>query len=292
LINFLGQCESSDSDLTLTIFVDKAKFALVNEEFFELQHVNVWRGENCVLRDFSLTLRRGESVAILGPNGSGKSTLVQLITGDLAAEFSHERVCRLFGEELWSLEDLRHKIGFVAPEQARHFDDDETTMDIVLSALRGANGRTREMRFSAHEKEAARAAMEITGVTLLAERVIGTLSSGEKRRLLIARALVHQPEVLVMDEPTTALDFAGAQQLMQALRHAMASGCTVILVTHHPEEIAPEIGRVILLKDGAVLADGAKRKVLHAAGLSALYEIPIEVYWRQGWCHAKAGMKS
>ena len=260
----------------------------VHEVFFELQQVNVWRGEKCVLRDFSLTLRRGESVAILGPNGSGKSTLVQLLTGDLAAEFSHDRVCRLFGEELWSLEDLRHKIGFVSPEQARHFDDNESTIDVVLSALRGANGRTREMRFSRAEKEAAQAAMEMTGVSSLAQREIGSLSSGEKRRLLIARALVHQPGVLVMDEPTTALDFAGSQQLMQALRQAMANGCTVILVTHHPEEIAPEIGRVILLKDGAVLADGEKRKVLHAKGLSALYDIPIEVHWRQGWCHAKA----
>jgi iron complex transport system ATP-binding protein len=260
----------------------------VHEVFFELQKVNVWRGEKCVLRDFSLTLRRGESVAILGPNGSGKSTLVQLLTGDLAAEFSHDRVCRLFGEELWSLEDLRHKIGFVSPEQARHFDDNESTINVVISALRGANGRTREMRFSRQEKEAAQAAMEMTGVSSLAQREIGSLSSGEKRRLLIARALVHQPDVLVMDEPTTALDFAGSQQLMQALRQAMANGCTVILVTHHPEEIAPEIERVILLKDGAVLADGEKRKVLHAKGLSALYDIPIEVHWRQGWCHAKA----
>lgn len=261
--------------------------APVDEGFFELQHVNVWRGEKCVLHDFSLTLRHGESVAILGPNGSGKSTLVQLLTGDLAAEFSHQRVCRLFGDELWALEDLRHKIGFVSPEQARHFDDDESTMDIVLSALRGANGRTREMRFSPQEKEATRAAMKMTGVAALAERRFGGLSSGEKRRLLIARALVHQPAVLVMDEPTTALDFSGAQLLMQALRQAMASGCTVILVTHHPEEIPPEIGRVILLKDGAVLADGAKRKVLNAKNLSVLYDIPVAVHWRQDWCHAR-----
>jgi iron complex transport system ATP-binding protein len=262
----------------------------VSEVFFELRHVTVWRGDKPVLRDFSLELRRGESVAILGPNGSGKSTLVKLITGDLAAEFSHRRVCRLFGEELWALEELRHRIGFVAPEQAGLFDDDESTMDVVLSALRGANGRTREMRFSRKEKAAAEAAMELTGVTALARRGIGTLSSGERRRLLIARALVHQPEVLVMDEPTTALDFAGAQCLMLALRNAMANGCTVVLVTHHPEEIAPEIGRVILLKEGAVLADGAKRKVMSAERLTELYEIPIELRWREGWCHAKGAL--
>lgn len=257
--------------------------------FYEMQHCKVWRGERCVLEDFSLQLHHGESVAILGPNGSGKSTLVQILTGDLSVEFAEDRVCRLFGEELWSLEDLRHKIGFVSPEQTRYFDDDESTMDVVISAWRGVYGRTREMRFSAKEKRAAREAMEITGTGHLAQRVIGQISSGEKRRLLIARALVHAPRVLVMDEPTTALDFAGSQLLIQSLRRSMASGCTVVLVTHHPEEIPPEIGRVILLKEGRIWADGQKRKVLTSPQLSGLYDLPIEAHWKNGWCYARYG---
>lgn len=259
----------------------------LDEIFFEMHHCRVWRGELCVLDDFSLQLRHGESVAILGPNGSGKSTLVQILTGDLSVEFSDDRVCRLFGEELWSLEDLRHKIGFVSPEQTRYFDDDETTINVVLSAWRGAYGRTREMKFSAMEKQAALQAMEITGTTHLAQRMIGSLSSGERRRLLIARALVHNPRVLVMDEPTTALDFSGSQLLIQSLRRSMTSGCTVILVTHHPEEIPPEINRVILLKQGRISTDGPKRRVLTSQQLSGLYEIPIEVHSKSGWCHAR-----
>lgn len=257
------------------------------ENFFEMHHCKVWRGERCVLDDFSLQLQYQESIAILGPNGSGKSTLVQILTGDLSAEFSDDRVCRLFGEELWSLENLRHKIGFVSPEQTRYFDDDETTMNVVLSAWRGAYGRTREMRFSAREKDAAWQAMEITGTTHLAQRMIGSLSSGERRRLLIARALVHEPQVLVMDEPTTALDFAGSQLLMQSLRRSIASGCTVVLVTHHPEEIPPEIHRVILLKNGRIWADGPKRKVLTSEQLSGLYELPLDVHAKLGWYHVK-----
>ena len=243
--------------------------------FFEMRHCRVWRGERCVLNDFSLQLYHHQSVAILGPNGSGKSTLVQILTGDLSVEFSDDRVCRLFGEELWSLEDLRHKIGFVSPEQTRYFDDDETTMNVVLSAWRGAYGRTREMRFSAMEKQAAWQAMEITGTTHLAQRMIGALSS------------VHSPRVLVMDEPTTALDFAGSQLLIQSLRRSMASGCTVVLVTHHPEEIPPEIDRVILLKQGCIWADGPKRKVLTSQRLSGLYELPIQVHAKSGWHHAR-----
>jgi iron complex transport system ATP-binding protein len=259
----------------------------VKQLFFQLRHATVWRGERRVLHDFSLDLHCGESVAILGPNGSGKSTLVQLLTGDLATEFSAQRVCRLFGEDFWSLEDLRHKIGFVTPDQARRFDDDENAFDVVLSALRGANGRTRDMRFSAAEKAATHRAMELTGVDSLSQRCISQLSSGEIRRLLIARALVHQPQVLVMDEPTTALDFAGSQQLIHSLRQAMTNDCTVVLVTHHPEEIPPEMKRVILLKDGAIIADGVKRKVLSSKNLTALYATPIDVHWHRGWCHAR-----
>jgi iron complex transport system ATP-binding protein len=240
-----------------------------------------------VLHDFSLDLSYGESVAILGPNGSGKSTLVKLLTGELSTEFSPLRRCQLFGEDFWSLEDLRHKIGFVAPDQARRFDDDEPAIDVVLSALRSAHGRTREMRFSTTEKAATLRAMELTGVHPLAQRPISSLSSGEIRRLLIARALVHQPQVLVMDEPTTALDFAGAQCLIHCLRQAIANDCTVVLVTHHPEEIPPEIKRVILLKEGAIIADGPTRKVLSSQNLTALYETPIDVHWHRGWCHAR-----
>jgi iron complex transport system ATP-binding protein len=257
--------------------------------FFEMRQANVWRGNHCILSDWSLDLRHGESVAILGPNGSGKSTLVQILTGDLSVEFSHDRVCRLFGEELWCLEDLRHLIGFVSPEQTRYFDDEETTMNVVLSAWRGAYGRTREMRFSRAEKHAAEEAMEITGVSHLVHRRIGHLSSGERRRLLLARAMVHRPRVLVMDEPTTALDFAGSQLLIQSLRRAMASGCTVVLVTHHPEEIPPEMDRVLLLKNGKLCADGSKRNILNSATLSQLYDLPIELHWRKGWCHARVG---
>jgi iron complex transport system ATP-binding protein len=255
--------------------------------FFDMQHCNVWRGECCVLDDFSLRLRNQESVAILGPNGSGKSTLVRILTGDLSAEFSPNRICRLFGEDLWSLEDLRHKIGFVSPEQTESFDDEETASDVVLSAWRGAFGRTRDMKFSLLEKRSASQAMELTGTMHLAQRVIGSLSSGERRRLLIARALVHNPRVLVMDEPTTALDFAGSQLFIQSLRRSIASRCTVVLVTHHPEEIPPEIQRVILLKNGRVWADGPKHKVLTSQQLSGLYELPIIVHRKSDWYHAR-----
>ncbi len=126
--------------------------------------------------------------------------------------------------------------------------------------------------------------MEQMGVAHLADRAFGALSSGERRRILIARALVHDPQVLVLDEPSTALDFAAAITLTKMLRSWLAADRDLILVTHHPGEIPPEIERVILLQNGRVFADGPKREVLTAARLSELYQVNLTLNWSGGWC--------
>ena len=257
------------------------------EPIFEIENANVWRGDTLALRDFSLTLVHGESVAILGPNGAGKSSFLKLLTGEVRAAADPASSCRLFGEDCWSLEELRHRIGVVMPEEVSRFEPEELASDAVLSSLRGAYGRTRDMRFSQTEKNRARSSMEQMGVADLAEREFGALSSGERRRILIARALVHEPQVLVLDEPSTALDFAAAIHLTGLLRSWIAAGRDLILVTHHPAEIPPEIDRVILLRDGRVFADGSKREVITAARLSVLYQVKLTVRWSDGWCELR-----
>ena len=257
------------------------------EPIFEIANARVWRGETLALRDFSLSLHHGESVAILGPNGAGKSSFLKLLTGEVRPEADPASQCRLFGEDLWSLEELRHRIGVVMPEEIARFHPEETTRDTVLSSLRGAYGRTRDMRFSRSDRESASVSMELMGVTHLADRSFGVLSSGEKRRILIARALVHQPQVLVLDEPSTALDFAAAIQLTATLRSLLNAGRDLILVTHHPGEIPPEIDRVILLRDGRVYADGNKREIITAGLMSELYQVELRVTWQCGWCDVR-----
>ncbi len=258
-----------------------------DECFLEIRDATVWRGDTRALRDFSLQLRHGESVAILGPNGAGKSTLLKVLTGEVRPEANPETVCRLFGDDLWSLEELRHRIGVVMPEDVARFHPEEVARDVVLSSLRGAFGRTRDMRFSARERAAAERAIARLGVADLAGRDFGTLSSGERRRFLIARALVHDPPVLVLDEPSTALDFAASISLASAMRELIAGGHTLVLVTHHPGEIPPEIGRVILLEHGRIRADGPKRKVLAAETLSGLFHVPLKISWPAGWCDVR-----
>ena len=139
------------------------------------------------------------------------------------------------------------------------------------------------MRFKAVEKEQAAGAMRELGIAELAGRLFGQLSSGEKRRFLIARSLVHKPEVLVLDEPSTALDFGARLAMLERLRGVSQSTSTLVLVTHDPGEILPEIGRVILLKDGRVVGDGPKRDVLSDNSLSTLYGMELRLTWSKGW---------
>jgi iron complex transport system ATP-binding protein len=255
----------------------------MNQPFFEIRNANVWRGDVLALRDLNLSLTSNENVAILGANGAGKSSLLKLMTGELRAEARPNSSCELFGEDLWCLEELRHRIGIVMPEEVSRFDDDEIAGDVVLSVFRGAYGRTREMRFSASEKQRALNAITTAGVADLRNREFGQLSSGEKRRFLIARSMVHTPEILVLDEPSTALDFAARLVMLGKLRTMTKTTKSIVLVTHDPAEIFPEMDRVILLKAGRIIADGPKRKILTSTTLSKFYGIPIKLHWNHGW---------
>jgi iron complex transport system ATP-binding protein len=255
----------------------------MKKPFFEIRNANVWRGDVLALREMNLLLNADENVAILGANGAGKSSLLKLMTGELRVEARPDSSCELFGESLWCLEELRHRIGIVMPEDVSRFDDDELAGDVVLTAFRGAYGRTREMRFRADEKNRATVAMQENGVSELVDRAFGQLSSGEKRRFLIARAWVHEPEILVLDEPSTALDFAARLAMLGHLRRMVHAKGRMVLVTHDPGEIIPEIDRVILLRAGRIIADGAKRQILTSESLSELYHTPLKLHWKDGW---------
>eukprot|EP00903_Cladosiphon_okamuranus_P003609 g3607.t1 len=225
------------------------------------------------------------SVAILGANGAGKSSLLKLITGEVRPAFG--ATCRLFGEERWCLEEIRHQLGLVMPEDVARFHPAEISSDVVLSAFRAAYGRTRDMTFTPDEELRSARAIEELGIGNLSDRDFGQLSSGEKRRFLIARALVHRPEVLILDEPSTALDFAARLAILDKLRELAGRSTTLLLVTHDPAEILPEIERVILLKEGRIIADGRKEDILHSASLSELFGMPLKLSWLDDWAIVK-----
>lgn len=261
----------------------------MGEPVLELEKVTVWRGDTRVFHRFSLSIEAGESVVVLGGNGAGKSTLLGLIAGDVRPAAEEGSVARLFGEDHWALDELRGRVGVVMPEKARLFQRTELAEDVVLSGFRGAYGRTRQMRFSAEEKKRAARAIRRVKMQKLAGRGFGELSSGEQRRFLVARALAHEPEVLVLDEPTTALDLPGAMGLLEMVRELIRGGTAVVMVTHDAREIPPEIGRVVLLRNGRVLADGPKKKVMTGELLERCYGMSVKVRWNAGHCEVQAG---
>lgn len=241
-----------------------------------LEDVTVVRGGRTVLSGIDLRIDAGERVAILGPNGSGKSTLVKLIAGDLHARAGVGQI-RIRGLRRWSLFELRSVLGVVSNDLQALIDPRVTGEDAVLSGFFGTYGFLDRSLVTEDMLESAAMALNRAEAGHLANRVYGELSSGEGRRILVARALAHHPETLLLDEPTTSLDIRAAHEFLQTVRRLSDEGIGEILVTHHLEDIGPEIDRLVLLRQGHIFADGPKTEILTSRLISDLFDFPINV---------------
>ena len=237
------------------------------------------------LDDISLRIEAGEHVCILGPNGCGKSTLIKTITRECYPVARDESSISILGRERWNIFELRSFLGIVSPDLQGACTTEATGRDVVLS---GFFSSTRI--FPHHHPDPAQLALadralERMGVAHLAGRAVTCMSSGEAKRTLIARALVHDPQALLFDEPSNALDIAAQLQLRAAMRGLAQSGIAILLVTHHVSEIIPEIERIILLRDGRIMADGPKSEVLTSEAISRLFGIPLRISQQDGYFH-------
>ncbi len=255
----------------------------------DIQHATVYRGDTCVFSDFSFALREGERAAILGPNGAGKSTLLKLLLGEVHAIPRDEMRMTLFGENRWSVWDVRKRIGIVSHDLQREYLICAEGLNVVLSGFYASNDTYEYQEFSDTQIARAHALMEELGIASLAHRRFGHLSTGEQRRFLLGRALVHDPPVLVLDEPTSGLDIKACFQYLEVLRAQITKGKTVLLVTHHLHEIPPEIDRVMFLKEGKILADGLKSTLLTNDQVDRLFDSKITLVQANGWYQALPG---
>jgi iron complex transport system ATP-binding protein len=262
----------------------------------ELSDATLVKDDRAVLDGLNLDIHEGEHTAILGPNGAGKSLLVSLLTHyeRPLARVGGPPPVRVFGQSDWNVAELRTQLGFVSSDLHLHFvaGNSEGRMKgeaAVLSAFLASHGILRygmitdEMRARTHE------ALAIVGAAHLAARWMDQMSSGEARRVMLARVLVTAPKALVLDEPTTGLDLAARHAFMERVRAVARHGTTIILITHHIEEIIPEIDRVILLRAGRIAGDGAKRSMLTAERLSPVFGAPIHVHEAGGYHYARLG---
>jgi iron complex transport system ATP-binding protein len=260
----------------------------------ELTDATVVLGEVRVLDGLTLTIRGGEHTAIAGPNGAGKSTLMKLLTLQLypLARASGTPPIRVFGEDRWDVFDLRSRLGIVSADLHDSFVRGNLSgpisgRDAVLSGFFASQGVFGHQRATDTMRRQADKALESMDAAHLASKVMGEMSTGEARRVLIARALVRKPQALVLDEPTRGLDLVARHRFMERVRAIARQGTTIVLVTHHIDEIIPEIGRVILLRGGRVECDGPKSRVLTAERLSETFGAPLKVEKANGYYSAR-----
>ena len=288
------------------------------QPFLQLSGASVILGATRVLDNLTLSIDVGEHAAILGPNGAGKSTLMRLLTLQQYPLMDREGVAteregpameregfsraaedgpppiRLFGRDRWNVFELRSQMGIVSADLHDRFVHGNSNgvlhaLDAVASGFFATHGLFAHQRVTPAMRAQSLEALDRVGAAALAARTLDTLSTGEARRVLIARALVHAPKVLVLDEPTRGLDLVARHAFMERVRDVARQGTTILLVTHYVEEIIPEIDRVVLLERGRIAFDGSKPEVLTGSRLSQIFAGPLVVHTAAAYYHVRVG---
>lgn len=249
------------------------------ENIAELRNVSVVRDGRYILDHVSMTLSDDENVAIIGANGSGKTTFVKLFSGENLPYYEEDGSSEmvLFGKRNWDIFELRHRIGIVSMDLQNRFNDTVTVSDVILSGYFGSLDVFRNHKVEEGMVRAVVIAAMKVGMDDKLDRQIGNLSLGEMRRTLIARALVSEPGMLILDEPMTGLDIVMKDAFRKMFDILSSTGVRIIMITHELEDIPSSVDRVLMIKDGKLVVDGPKDEVLTSGNLSMIYDADIQV---------------
>jgi iron complex transport system ATP-binding protein len=258
---------------------------LMEPALVDLKNVRVIRGDNVALDDFSLRINSGEHVAILGPNGCGKSSLIKTITRECYPVIREGSSMTILGQSRWNIFELRSVLGIVSNDLMTDVTGETNGREVVLSGFFSSTRIFDHQTVEDSQRERADAVLKRIGVPHLAERPVAEMSSGEAKRILIARALVHDPSTLLFDEPSNSLDVYAQHGLRETMRELAQSGIGIVLVTHHLSDVIPEIDRVVLMRNGKIQGDGRKEDLLNPQAISSLFGIPVEITRRDGYYH-------
>jgi iron complex transport system ATP-binding protein len=252
---------------------------MTHAPLIDIRNATIYRGTTRVFDNFSLTIEQHEQVAILGPNGSGKTTLLKIINRELYPVLNEKSWVRILGRSTWNVWELRSHIGVVSHDLQAGYRSTISALDVVLSGYLSSVGIHGMLagRITASQKQSARAVMQDLGVESLADTPLGKMSTGQQRRCLLARALVHDPDTLILDEPTAGLDLSASFDYLARIRDLVRDGKNIVLVTHLLNEIPPDVERVVLLRRGSIVADGPKEEVLTEDNLRTTYDTAIRL---------------
>ena len=245
----------------------------------EFHNATIWRGSTCVFKNLNLVIPQHARIAILGPNGSGKTTLLKTINRELYPVVKEDSWVRILGRDRWNVWELRKKIGTVSHDLHNRYPPTTSALAVVVSGFQssiGIHGLLAD-RVSAEHIARARRILGTLGMAEFVATELQYMSTGQQRRCLLARALVHQPATLILDEPTAGLDISASFDYLRQISRLANEGQNIVIVTHHLNEIPPEVDRIVLLKQGAVVADGSKAETLTDDLLSDVYDTPVRV---------------
>ncbi|MEU9099420.1 ABC transporter ATP-binding protein [Streptomyces sp. NPDC048361] len=249
-------------------------------DVLELVDVSVVRDGRALVDDVSWSVKEGERWVILGPNGAGKTTLLNIASSYL---FPSTGTAKILGEQLGKVDvfEMRPRIGMAGVAMADKLPKRQTVLQTVLTAAYGMTATWQE-QYDAVDEDRARAFLDRLGMTDFLDRRFGTLSEGERKRTLIARAMMTDPELLLLDEPAAGLDLGGREDLVRRLGRLARDpyAPSMIMVTHHVEEIAPGFTHVLMIRQGKVLAAGPMETELTSRNLSLCFGLPLLVEHR------------
>ena len=257
----------------------------------EINGATIWRGSTRVFENLNLLIEQHERVAIVGPNGSGKTTLLKAFNRELYPVASPSSMFRILGRDRWNVWELRRHVGIVSQDLQQRYTPSATALEVVVSGFHssiGVHGILAD-RVTREQIAAAEGALAELGVGELAGQSLNSMSTGQQRRVMLARALVHRPQTLILDEPTAGLDFAARFDYLRRIRELSDAGRNIVIVTHHLNEIPPEVDRIVLLREGRIFADGHKNEVLTETNLSEVYGVRIRVAEIDGFYLAYPG---
>ena len=270
----------------------------MSDVLLDVRNVDLWRDECEILKNISLQIAVGQHTAIVGPNGCGKTSLLKLLLRQFYPSIGKDGsqgTVSILGEQHWHVAELRQQMGVVSALLDHQFSLGRTgRMSVRQCVASGFNDvllPERCLTMNGEMDSAIQRSMQRTGVDSISDRTMSTLSTGQRRRAIIARALVHEPAILVLDEPTSGLDLAARRELLLGLESIADQGnVTLLLVTHHLDEILPSIEQVVLMSLGRIIESGPKSMTLNSQQLSSVFGVPLQLdQTPDRWFHASLG---
>ncbi len=259
-----------------------------------IQHATAFRGTTQVFKNFNLTIPEGQSTAIIGPNGAGKSTLMKMLAREI---YPSSGSVEIFGRQRWNIWELKNQLGIVSAEMQQNYLPAATGLSVVLSGFYSSVDTYKHQQFTQVQRATAQQVIHQLGIHTLLDQPFAKMSTGQQRRHLLARALVNDPNCLILDEPTTGLDLQAQFYYLDTIGRLMRgdqsapspNAKTVILVTHQIQEIPPEVSHVVLLKNAKVMLYDSKQRALTSQNLSNLFDVPIKVISENGYYQVLPG---